>query len=89
MLDLWFSVDGSGSISQQDFETSLEFVKTISQRLVLGPNNVKIGLAVYGENQTTFSDFSMNQTNSEFEQLVDSISYTPQGEFDAVYKSYQ
>ena len=46
-LDLAFVVDGSGSITQPNFDTSKEFVKEIVKAFEIEPERIRVGFIQY------------------------------------------
>ncbi|XP_072268435.1 collagen alpha-4(VI) chain-like isoform X2 [Pyxicephalus adspersus] len=84
-LDLVFLVDGSASISQNDFETSKAFMKEIVESFTIAENRVRIGVAQYSEDpQKEFflnEHFSSLKMKDHIDQIVqlNQNTYTGKG----------
>jgi len=78
-MDIWFLIDGSGSIGMHDFQTALQLVVELSSAFPISPDYVRAGFSVYDSSHTFHSRFDENASNSEFSQVVLSASY-PAGE---------
>ena len=74
-MDLWFLIDGSGSIGLNNFETCLRFVNETASNFVIAPDRIRTGLMIYSSSITTRSFFNQHQTNDEFSSTVLSTPY--------------
>ena len=76
-LDLWYLVDGSGSIGSANFQTCLEFVNLTASAFNIAPDKVRTGLMIYSSSTTVRSLFDQHQSNTEFSNIVLSTPYSP------------
>jgi len=74
-MDIWFLIDGSGSIGSGNFRTTLQFVASLSAEFPISPNGVRAGFSVYSSLHTFRSHFDEDASNSNFSQVVLSTSY--------------
>ncbi len=76
--DIVFLVDSSGSIYRQNWQTILDFMKNIVRDFTIGPNNVRIGVAIFGDDVQPM--FQLNTYSSQFEILnaIDRIPFLDQ-----------
>ena len=74
-LDLWFLIDGSGSITAPNFLKCLDFVNQTSALFEISPNNVRTGLMIYSKTTIVRSYLNQNQSNSLFSDVVMSTRY--------------
>ena len=75
-MDIWFLIDGSGSIGRSNFETTLQFVANFSAEFPISLSGVGAGFSVYESSNTFYSRFNEHTSNSNFSQLVLSTPYT-------------
>lgn len=61
-LDLFFLIDGSGSIGSSDFDTSLDFVAQAASTFTIASDRVRTGLAIY-DHSITFRSFLNRHTS--------------------------
>ena len=64
--DIFFIVDESGSVGEENFNKTLEFIKTVVTGLEIGPNDVQIGMLTYSRDvraQFHFNTFSTKQVS--------------------------
>ena len=71
-------MDSSGSIQQHNWPLVLNFMKNIVRDLTIGPNNVRIGIAAFGDN--VYPQFQLNtySTKQEILDVIDRIPYLDQ-----------
>ena len=74
-LDLWFLIDGSGSITALNFVKCLDFVNQTSALFKISPDNVRTGLMIYDDTTTVQSYLNQDQSNSLFSSMVMSTFY--------------
>jgi len=74
-MDIWFLIDGSGSIDRSNFQTTLKFVSKLSADFSISPSGVRAGFSVYNSSHTFYSRFNEHTSNSSFSQLVLSTPY--------------
>ena len=87
-LDLWFLIDGSGSIGSNNFQTCLRFVNQTATTFNIAPDKVRTGLMIYSSSTTTRSLFNQHQSTQEFSRIVLSTSY-PRGKILIVKNTIQ
>ena len=68
-------MDSSGSIYEDNWPTVLEFMKSIVRDYTIGPNNVRIGVAIFADNVE--SRFQLNTYSTQYEILnaIDRIPF--------------
>ena len=74
MEDIVFIVDSSGSIQEQNWPLVLNFMKNIVRDFTIGPNNVQIGIAAFGD--YVYPQFQLN-TYYRKEEILDVIDRIP------------
>ena len=74
-MDLWFLIDGSGSIGSQHFQESLDFVNKTAAVFVIAPDRVRTGLMIYDQAVYVISYLNQHQSNNEFSTAVFSTNY--------------
>ena len=74
-LDLWFLLDDSSSVGDQHFATALDFIRILTRKFVVGPDNVRVGLSQYSSTVSTVSKFNDHMDNAAFEAVLDTIVY--------------
>ena len=74
-MDLWFLIDGSGSIGSSNFQTCLQFVNQTASGFDISSNRVRTGLMVYASSTYTESTFNEHQSNDEFSTAVLTTNY--------------
>lgn len=78
-VDLAFLVDASGnkdSKGQQNFKTSLEFVKAISSMFIINQLESHIGFVVFSTNSQVVLNFKTYFDQKNVEKAIDDIKYT-------------
>lgn len=78
-VDLAFLVDASGnkdSKGQQNFKTSLEFVKAICSMFVINQLESHIGFVVFSTNSQVVLNFKTYFDQKSVENAIDDIKYT-------------
>ena len=77
-VDIVFLVDSSGSIQRNNWQIILDFMKNIVRDFTIGPNNVRIGVAIFGNDVQPM--FQLNTYSSQFEILnaIDRIPFLDQ-----------
>lgn len=80
-LDLVFLIDGSASISQNDFEVSKAFMKDVVDSFTIAENRVRIGVAQYSEDPQ--KEFFLNEHNSssKMKDRIDKIAQLNQNTY--------
>ena len=74
-MDIWFLIDGSGSIGRGNFETTLQFVVDLASEFPISLNGVRAGFSVYSSSHDFYSFFDEHSSNSSFSNLVLSSPY--------------
>lgn len=76
--DIVFVVDSSGSIQRSNWPLILEFMKNIVRGFNIGPDQVRIGVSIFGNN--VFPQFQLNTftTADEVLRQIDRIPYLDQ-----------
>lgn len=75
-LDLFFLIDGSGSIGPVNFNTSLYFVEQAASTFTIASDRVRTGLAIYSSLTTIRSHLNEHMTNSAFTNIALQTPYT-------------
>ena len=68
--DIFFVLDTSGSISEDEFDDTLDFVSKFVKGTTIGPNDTQVGVITYG-NKADIHIYLNNYTNSS--ALLDAI----------------
>ena len=74
-MDLWFLIDGSGSVGPQNFQESLDFVNQTAAAFVIAPDRIRTGLMIYDGSVYVISYLNQHQSNEEFSTAIFSTSY--------------
>jgi len=74
-MDLWFLLDGSGSVRAHNFKTCLKFVDQTASIFDISPDKVRTGLMIYSSGQVIRSYFNEHQSNRAFSQVVRSTKF--------------
>ena len=77
LLDMVTVVDGSDSITEDDFSTLKTAILSLLDELTLGEDHVKFGLVLYSSNITTVLDLSSNK--KQLQTQVASLTHSRQG----------
>ncbi|XP_076803428.1 uncharacterized protein LOC143447287 isoform X2 [Clavelina lepadiformis] len=77
--DLWFCIDGSGSIGSTNFQTSKDFVDQVASSFNIDPSEVRTGMSVYSSAVNLVSYFNQHTTNTDFTSAVSSALYPSGG----------
>ncbi len=73
-VDLVFLVDSSGSIYRNNWPIILEFMRNIVRDFTVGPNDVRVGVAIFGNDVQPI--FQLN-TYSDQNQILSAIDRIP------------
>ena len=76
--DIVFVVDSSGSILQQNWPLVLNFMRNIVQDLTIGPDNVQIGVVIFGD--YVYPQFQLNtyHRKADILNMIDRIPFLDQ-----------
>ena len=74
-LDIWFLIDGSGSIGETNFRECLNFVDKTAKAFEISSENVRAGLMIYESDTTLRSNLNEHQSNELFSSVVLSTPY--------------
>ena len=68
-------MDSSGSIYEDNWPTVREFMKSIVRDYTIGPNNVRVGVAIFADNVRSI--FQLNTYSTQYEMLneIDRIPF--------------
>ena len=77
LLDMVTVVDGSDSITEDDFSTLKAAILSLLDELTLGEDHVKFGLVLYSSNITTVLDLSSNK--KQLQTQIASLTHSRQG----------
>ena len=73
--DIVFLVDSSGSIYEYNWPTVKQFIKNIVRDYTIGPNNVRVGLAVFADNVQLRFQLNRYSTQNEIINAIDGIPF--------------
>ncbi len=76
--DIVFLLDSSGSIQRNNWQTVLNFVKSIVQNYNIGPNSVRIGIAMFGNDVEPVFHLDRFTSQSEILSAIDRIPFLDQ-----------
>uniref|UniRef100_A0A8C6NS03 VWFA domain-containing protein n=1 Tax=Nothobranchius furzeri TaxID=105023 RepID=A0A8C6NS03_NOTFU len=71
--DIFFLIDDSGSIEQEDFTDMKKFVIEFLKTFRIGPHHVRLGLVKYSDEPTEEFDLGVYSSALEIEKAVESI----------------
>uniref|UniRef100_H2ZCM6 VWFA domain-containing protein n=1 Tax=Ciona savignyi TaxID=51511 RepID=H2ZCM6_CIOSA len=74
-LDLWFTIDGSGSVGSSNFQATLRFMESLINGFDIGPGRVHVGFSVYQSNSRILSHFNQHTSKSSLAALIRGTSY--------------
>ena len=76
--DIVFLVDSSGSIQRNNWQTVRDFIKNIVRDYTIGSNNVRVGLAIFGNDVQPI--FQLNDYSTQYEILnaIDTMPFLDQ-----------
>ena len=73
--DIVFLVDSSGSIQRNNWDTIKDFIKNIVRDYTIGPSNVRVGLAIFGNDVELMFQLNAYSTQYEILNAIDQIPY--------------
>ena len=73
--DIVFLVDSSGSIYEENWPTVREFMKSIVRDYTIGPNNVRIGVAIFADNVQPIFELNTYSTQYEILNAIERIPF--------------
>ncbi len=71
-------VDSSGSIYRQNWPTVLDFMKNLVRSLTIGPNNVRVGVAIFGDDVRPMFQLNTYSTQREVLNAIERIPFLDQ-----------
>uniref|UniRef100_A0A4W3GCF7 Collagen type VI alpha 6 chain n=1 Tax=Callorhinchus milii TaxID=7868 RepID=A0A4W3GCF7_CALMI len=71
--DIFFLIDGSGSIQPDNFQDMKMFMKEVAKTFRIGANKVRIGVVQFGSAPQTEFDMTQYSTNTELEMAMNQI----------------
>ena len=77
-IDLVFLLDSSGSIGKENWPKMLTFVKTMSSKLMVGQDRVRIATISFGNEATLHFGLDSYTTLMETEEAIDLIRWKDQ-----------
>lgn len=69
--DILFLIDGSGSVRDDGFRATLDFLKSFVRMFTLGANETQFALIVFGNGVDRRFDFNTFQYATLLEQAID------------------
>jgi len=79
MADVIFLLDGSDSIADNEFEQQKEFIRRFVEMSDVGPDNVRVGVAVVSSSIGDVLPLSMNMTRQYLLSALTTISQPQEG----------
>ena len=73
--DIVFLVDSSGSIYDYNWPTVKEFMKNVVRDYTIGPNNVRVGVAIFADNVQAIFQLNTYSTQNEILNAIDNIPF--------------
>ena len=73
-----FLVDSSGSIQRNNWQTVLNFMKNIVRDFTIGPNNVRIGVAIFGNDVQPMFQLNTYSNQNDIINAIDRIPFLDQ-----------
>jgi len=74
-MDLWFLIDGSGSVGSGNFQKTLDFVALLSSEFNISSDGVRTGLSVFNNANQIISRFDQHQSKEAFNSTVQTTRY--------------
>ena len=78
MADIIFVLDSSGSIGLDNWVKVLNFTKSIAGGFVIGPDEVQIGVAFYGNRARVAFNLNEYDNIGDVNQAIDNINWLDQ-----------
>lgn len=75
--DVIFVLDSSASMTEKQFHTQLEFVANFSNKVSIGPNDVRISVITFSSYACVEFDLDMSKDNTSVINAVLNITYKP------------
>jgi uncharacterized protein YegL len=82
VLDLVFVVDSSGSIGSPNWGTMMTFLNSITSDLTIGPDNVHVGLVVFGTDAQVTFDLDEGSDATVVSPMIMGAAYLDSGSTD-------
>ena len=76
--DIVFLVDSSGSIQRNNWQTVRDFIKNIVRDYTIGPSNVRVGLAIFGNDVQPIFQLNAYSTQYEILNAIDTMPFLDQ-----------
>uniref|UniRef100_A0A8C3HAJ1 VWFA domain-containing protein n=1 Tax=Chrysemys picta bellii TaxID=8478 RepID=A0A8C3HAJ1_CHRPI len=73
-LDVVFVIDGSGSISREQYQTMQDFMTDLVKKSDVAPDRVQFGAVKYSDEPETFFYLNTNRTKSEIVEAIQNDS---------------
>ncbi|XP_078492234.1 uncharacterized protein LOC108949912 [Ciona intestinalis] len=77
-LDIWFVLDGSGSVGSSDFNKSLHFLVHLVKAFKIGPHDTRVGFSVYSTKSEIHSRLNQQMSFQALEKQILRAKY-PRG----------
>ena len=78
--DIYFLLDGSGSISKDNFQNIRLFVKKIVDALIIGPEDNQVGAIVFGNNASIAFNLATYNNGSDVVEAIMKYTYPNSGQ---------
>ena len=71
--NVWFLIDGSPSVSEEEFRHETDFAKHLASKLFLDekPNKTRFGLSAFASKHVTYLNFSNERSLQKFNESAD------------------
>ncbi|XP_019630975.1 PREDICTED: collagen alpha-1(XII) chain-like isoform X3 [Branchiostoma belcheri] len=73
--DLFFVLDGSGSVSDADFDKVKQFVKTVSSAFTIGLTETRVGVLQYSDSNALECNLGDHADESSFVSAISTMTY--------------
>ena len=78
-LDLTFIVDSSGSINQNEWKQSLEFVADVVNNFTIGPDDVQVAFVRFSSTATVQWGLTKYQNEKDLTDAINNVQYSGGG----------
>ena len=75
--NVWFLIDGSPPVEDQDFQTQLNFSRSLASKLYINPEKVQFGMSVFAHEHSTYQAFEDTATLEDFINAVQPATRPP------------
>ena len=75
--NVWFLIDGSLQVKDQEFQTQLNFSRSLASKLYINPEKIQFGMSVFAHEHSTYHAFEDTATLEDFINAVQPATRPP------------